>query len=180
MSGQYRRVVVTGMGAVTPIGNDIASYWQGLSSGVSGGAPITRFDAADYDTKFACEVKNFDVLQYVDRKLSQRMDLFTQFGEAHLQGHRLRSEADQVFQNAESAGRVSRLSSRRPRVPQPRPGGRGVTSLADLRAFIEANVTAIVGRSDWHDELALGTLVALPSLIVALVVMALYGRRRRT
>lgn len=82
MSGQYRRVVVTGMGAVTPIGNDIASYWQGLSSGVSGGAPITRFDAADYDTKFACEVKNFDVLQYVDRKLSQRMDLFTQFGMA--------------------------------------------------------------------------------------------------
>jgi 3-oxoacyl-[acyl-carrier-protein] synthase II len=82
MSEQYRRVVVTGMGAVTPIGNDIASYWNGLTSGTSGGAPITRFDASDYDTKFACEVKNFDILQYVDRKLSQRMDLFTQFGMA--------------------------------------------------------------------------------------------------
>jgi 3-oxoacyl-[acyl-carrier-protein] synthase II len=82
MSEHYRRVVVTGMGAVTPIGNDIASYWEGLTSGTSGGAPITRFDASDYDTKFACEVKNFDILQYVDRKLSQRMDLFTQFGMA--------------------------------------------------------------------------------------------------
>lgn len=82
MSQHYRRVVVTGLGAVTPIGNDIASYWDGLVSGRSGGAPITRFDAADYDTKFACEVKDFDILQYVDRKLSQRMDLFTQFGMA--------------------------------------------------------------------------------------------------
>ncbi len=76
------RVVITGMGAVTPIGNDLASYWDGLRSGRSGGAPITRFDASDYDTKFACEVKDFDILQYVDRKLSQRMDLFTQFGMA--------------------------------------------------------------------------------------------------
>lgn len=82
MPHTHRRVVVTGMGAVTPIGNDLTSYWEGLSSGRSGGAPITRFDASDYDTKFACEVKNFDILQYVDRKLSQRMDLFTQFGMA--------------------------------------------------------------------------------------------------
>jgi 3-oxoacyl-[acyl-carrier-protein] synthase II len=68
------------MGAVTPIGNDLASYWEGLSSGKSGGAPITRFDASDYDTKFACEVKDFDIIKYVDRKVAQRMDLFTQFG----------------------------------------------------------------------------------------------------
>jgi len=70
------------MGAVTPIGNDLASYWDGLKNGRSGGAPITRFDASDYDTKFACEVKDFDIIQYVDKKLSQRMDLFTQFGMA--------------------------------------------------------------------------------------------------
>ena len=77
-----RRVVVTGMGALTPIGNDLDSYWEGLRSGRSGGAMISRFDASDYDTKFACEVKNFDVLNYIDRKLSNRMDLFTQFGVA--------------------------------------------------------------------------------------------------
>ncbi len=82
MAYEYRRVVITGMGAVTPIGNDLASYWDGLKNGRSGGAPITRFDASDYDTKFACEVKDFDVIQYVDKKLSQRMDLFTQFGMA--------------------------------------------------------------------------------------------------
>lgn len=82
MAHEYRRVVVTGMGAVTPIGNDLASYWDGLRNGRSGGATITRFDASDYDTKFACEVKNFDPVQYVDRKLAQRMDLFTQFGMA--------------------------------------------------------------------------------------------------
>ena len=82
MQHNIPRVVVTGMGAVTPIGNDLDSYWDGLRSGRSGAAPITRFDATDYDTKFACEVKDFDVLKYVDRKLSQRMDLFTQFGMA--------------------------------------------------------------------------------------------------
>jgi 3-oxoacyl-[acyl-carrier-protein] synthase II len=82
MAHTYRRVVITGMGAVTPIGNDLASYWDGLKNGRSGGAPITRFDASDFDTKFACEVKDFDIIQYVDKKLSQRMDLFTQFGMA--------------------------------------------------------------------------------------------------
>lgn len=82
MAHTYRRVVITGMGAVTPIGNDLASYWDGLKNGRSGGAMITRFDASDYDTKFACEVKDFDIIQYVDKKLSQRMDLFTQFGMA--------------------------------------------------------------------------------------------------
>jgi len=68
------------MGALTPIGNNLDAYWAGLSSGRQGGAPITRFDATDYDTKFACEVKEFNVLDHIDRKLSNRMDLFTQFG----------------------------------------------------------------------------------------------------
>ncbi len=80
MAKYARRVVVTGMGALTPIGNDLESYWEGLRTGRQGGAMITRFDATDYDTKFACEVKNFNVLDFVDRKLSNRMDLFTQFG----------------------------------------------------------------------------------------------------
>ncbi len=75
----FPRVVITGMGAVTPIGNNLAEYKQGLLEGRSGAAPITRFDASDFDTKFACEVKNFDPLQYINRKEVQRMDMFTHF-----------------------------------------------------------------------------------------------------
>jgi 3-oxoacyl-[acyl-carrier-protein] synthase II len=74
-----RRVVVTGLGAVTPIGNNVQDYWNGLINGVSGADYITRFDASDYDTKFACEVKNFDPVALLDRKTSNRTDLFTQF-----------------------------------------------------------------------------------------------------
>lgn len=80
MPKNARRVVVTGMGALTPIGNDLQSYWDGLSNGRSGSAMITRFDASEYDTKFACEVKNFNALDFIDRKTINRMDLFTQFG----------------------------------------------------------------------------------------------------
>src|SRR5437763_16624862 len=82
MPQNMRRVVVTGIGAVTPIGNDIPAIWESLSNGRSGAARIARFDPTGYDTTFACEVKNFDVLKFVDRKLSNRMDLFTQFGMA--------------------------------------------------------------------------------------------------
>jgi 3-oxoacyl-[acyl-carrier-protein] synthase II len=74
-----RRVVVTGLGAVTPVGNDVASTWQALLAGVSGGAPITRFDASEYKVRFACEVKGFDVALYMDRKEARRTDLFTQY-----------------------------------------------------------------------------------------------------
>jgi 3-oxoacyl-[acyl-carrier-protein] synthase II len=70
------------MGALTPIGNDLQSYWEGLVAGRSGAAAITRFDASDYDTKFACEVKNFNPHDFIDKKLTNRMDLFTQFGMA--------------------------------------------------------------------------------------------------
>lgn len=74
-----RRVVVTGLGAITPIGNNVQDYWNALSNGVSGAAPITQFDASKFKTQFACEVKNFDVTQFIDRKESRRMDRFTQF-----------------------------------------------------------------------------------------------------
>ncbi|HAL56465.1 MAG TPA: beta-ketoacyl-[acyl-carrier-protein] synthase II [Bacteroidetes bacterium] len=77
--GQKRRVVITGMGAVTPIGLSVREYWQSLLDGKSGAGPITYFDTAQYDTKFACEVKGFDPLKFMDRKLSQRTDPFTQF-----------------------------------------------------------------------------------------------------
>jgi len=70
------------MGAITPLGNDVTSFWDGLMAGRSGAAPITRFDASNYDTKFACEVKNFNPHDFIDKKLTNRMDLFTQFGVA--------------------------------------------------------------------------------------------------
>jgi 3-oxoacyl-[acyl-carrier-protein] synthase II len=74
-----KRVVVTGVGAITPIGLTAEEFWQGMMEGKSGAGPITYFDASQYDTKFACEVKGFDPLKYIDRKTVQRMDLFTQF-----------------------------------------------------------------------------------------------------
>jgi 3-oxoacyl-[acyl-carrier-protein] synthase II len=76
---QLKRVVITGLGALTPIGNNIEEYWNGLVNGVSGAAPITYFDAAKFKTRFACELKNFDVKDYIDRKESRRMDRFTQY-----------------------------------------------------------------------------------------------------
>jgi len=75
-----KRVVVTGLGAVTPVGIGISSYWKGLISGTSGADYITRFDASKFRTRFACEVKNFDVQNYLDKKEARRMDLFCHFG----------------------------------------------------------------------------------------------------
>lgn len=74
-----RRVVITGMGALTPIGNNIQEYWNGLSNGVSGAAPITRFDPEHFRTKFACEVKGFNATDHFDRKEARKMDPFTQY-----------------------------------------------------------------------------------------------------
>lgn len=74
-----KRVVVTGIGALTPIGNTVEDFWTGLINGVSGAAPITRFDASLFKTQFACEVKNLDVEQFIDRKEARKMDPFTQY-----------------------------------------------------------------------------------------------------
>jgi 3-oxoacyl-[acyl-carrier-protein] synthase II len=76
---ELRRVVVTGLGALTPIGNTKDDYWNGLISGKSGAAPITYFDTEKFKTKFACELKNFDPTKFLDRKLVNRMDRFTQY-----------------------------------------------------------------------------------------------------
>jgi len=75
----FPKVVVTGMGAVTPIGNSLSEYWNGLIEGRSGGAPITKFDASDFRTQFACEVKNYDPTLHINAKEAQRMDLFTRY-----------------------------------------------------------------------------------------------------
>ena len=76
---QLRRVVVTGLGALTPIGNTVSEFWNGLAAGVSGAAPITRFDAGKFRTKFACEIKNYDPARYFDRKEARKMDPFAQY-----------------------------------------------------------------------------------------------------
>lgn len=76
---QLKRVVVTGLGALTPIGNNIEEYWNALVNGVSGAAPITHFDASKSKTRFACEVKNFNPIDFIDRKSARKMDKFTQY-----------------------------------------------------------------------------------------------------
>lgn len=77
---ELKRVVVTGIGALTPLGNNKNDYWDALAKGVSGAAPITRFDAEKFRTKFACEVKGFDPTNHLDRKEARKMDPNTQFG----------------------------------------------------------------------------------------------------
>jgi 3-oxoacyl-[acyl-carrier-protein] synthase II len=76
---ELRRVVVTGLGALTPIGNTLSDYWEGLLSGTSGAAPITYFDPALFKTKFACELKGFDPLDHFDRKEARKYDRFAQY-----------------------------------------------------------------------------------------------------
>ena len=74
-----RRVVITGLGVITPIGNDVKTFYENLKSGVCGIGPITKFDATDFKVKVAAEVKDFDVLAYVDKNEARRMDLYTQY-----------------------------------------------------------------------------------------------------
>jgi len=76
---QLKRVIITGLGALTPIGNTVPEFWENLSKGVSGAAPITQFDAQKFRTRFACELKNFDPMDYLDRKEARKMDPFTRY-----------------------------------------------------------------------------------------------------
>jgi len=76
---ESRRVVVTGIGALTPIGNNLQDYWNSLINGVSGAAPITNFDASNFKTRFACEVKNFEVTDFIHRKEARKLDRFSQY-----------------------------------------------------------------------------------------------------
>jgi len=76
---ELKRVVVTGLGAITPIGNTVAEYWDGLLNGRSGAAPIQQYDASKFKTQFACEVKNFNVEDFIDRKEARKLDQFSQY-----------------------------------------------------------------------------------------------------
>jgi 3-oxoacyl-[acyl-carrier-protein] synthase II len=88
---ELKRVVVTGLGAITPLGNTVESYWDGLVKGKSAAGPITRFDATNFKTKFACEVKGFNAEEYLDRKEVRKTDLFAQYAIA---------AAEQAFQDS--------------------------------------------------------------------------------
>ena len=82
---ELKRVVVTGLGAVTPLGNSVPEFWENLVKGVSGAAPITRFDTSLFKTQFACEVKGFDPSKYFDRKEARKLDLYAQYAIAAAQ-----------------------------------------------------------------------------------------------
>ena len=74
-----RRVVVTGIGALTPIGNNLETFWGSLVSGKSGAGPITYFDASNFKTKFACEVKGFEATEFIHKKEARKLDRFSQY-----------------------------------------------------------------------------------------------------
>jgi 3-oxoacyl-[acyl-carrier-protein] synthase II len=76
---ELKRVVVTGLGAITPLGKTVPEYWDGLTNGVSGAGPIQQFDSAKFKTRFACEVKDFEATNYLERKEARKLDRFTQF-----------------------------------------------------------------------------------------------------
>ena len=76
---ELKRVVVTGLGAITPLGNNVEESWENLKAGKSGAAPITHFDASQFKTQFACEVKNFNAQDFIDRKEARKMDIYTQY-----------------------------------------------------------------------------------------------------
>jgi 3-oxoacyl-[acyl-carrier-protein] synthase II len=76
---KFKRVVITGIGTINPLGNTVQEYWENLKNGVSGAAPIQKFDASKHKTQFACEVKNFDLELYMDRKDARKYDLYTQY-----------------------------------------------------------------------------------------------------
>ena len=101
-----KRVVITGMGALTPIGNSVDEYWENLLSGKSGAEPITKFDASLFKTKFACEVKNFDPLDIMDRKEARKIDPFSAYALATTQEAILDSKLDLEKVNLDRAGVV--------------------------------------------------------------------------
>jgi len=82
---ELKRVVITGLGAITPIGNTVTSFWENLVNGVNGAGPITHFDATNFKTQFACEVKGFDPTQYLDKKEARKLDTFVQYAMASTQ-----------------------------------------------------------------------------------------------
>ncbi|MDA0673208.1 MAG: beta-ketoacyl synthase N-terminal-like domain-containing protein, partial [Cyanobacteria bacterium] len=103
---ERKRVVITGLGAITPLGNDLESYWQGLITGQSGIGPITQFDASNHASRIAGEVKDFDPSQYLDRKDIKRMDRFAQFAVAASKQALADAQLEITDLNAEQVGAI--------------------------------------------------------------------------
>jgi len=82
---ELKRVVITGLGTVNPLGNSVDEFWKNLKNGVSGAGPITKFDPSKHKTQFACEIKDFDAGLYIDRKEIRKHDLYTQYAFASSQ-----------------------------------------------------------------------------------------------
>ena len=108
---ELKRVVVTGLGAITPLGNDVPSTWAALLEGVSGAGPITLFDASEFKTQFACQVKDFDPLKYFNAKEVRKLDRYTQFALAATQEGIADSGLDLETVNKDRAGVSSRQVS---------------------------------------------------------------------
>ncbi len=101
---ELKRVVVTGLGALTPIGNSVPEFWENLINGVSGAGPITHFDTSLFKTQFACEVKGFEATDYIDRKDARKMDPYTQYAVAVAQQAVKDSELDLEKENLDRIG----------------------------------------------------------------------------
>jgi 3-oxoacyl-[acyl-carrier-protein] synthase II len=102
---ELKRVVVTGLGSITPLGNNVSETWNAAINGVSGAGPITHFDASEFKTQFACEVKNFDPLNYFDNaKDARKLDLFAQYAIAAVKEAMNDSGIDVEKINRERAG----------------------------------------------------------------------------
>src|SRR3989440_8988891 len=99
-----RRVVVTGLGAVTPLGNSVEATWAGLMAGRSGAGPITKFDAASFPVRFGCEVKDFDPPHYVEKKEARKMGAFTRYAIAASDEALADSDLKITDKNAEAIG----------------------------------------------------------------------------
>ena len=110
---ELKRVVVTGLGAITPLGNDVPSTWAALLEGVSGAGPITLFDASEFKTQFACQVKDFDPLKYFNAKEARKLDRYTQFALAATQESIADSGLDLETVNKDRAGVIFSAESAR-------------------------------------------------------------------
>src|ERR1017187_4135246 len=108
---ELKRVVVTGLGAITPIGNTVADYWNSLINGVSGAAPTVRFNASKFKTQFACEVKGFKPEDYFDRKEARKLDAYSQYGLAAAHQAFLDSGLEKEKINPDRCGRSEEHTS---------------------------------------------------------------------
>jgi 3-oxoacyl-[acyl-carrier-protein] synthase II len=127
---KLRRVVVTGLGSLTPIGNTTGEYWKALVDGVSGAAPITRFDTSKFKTQFACEIKNFNAENYFDRKEARKYDIYSQFGLI---------AADEAINDA--AFNMEKLNGERVGVIMASGIGGLETFISEIRNFVEGDGT---------------------------------------